>query len=720
MTPSPVKALLAALAATLLALTPARAQPASSPAHPTDNEPVRLSVFEVTSSKDDGYRATNAISGTRLDTPIKDLPLTINVLTRELLEDIGALEFNDVLKYATGVYVRNNDGDNYVIRGQRIDYKYRDGMRRYDFAPTANIERVEILKGPTGILYGISYPGGVINYVTKRPDFAKAAGSASVSAGSFEAFGATLDLNRPLVAGKLAARVNLSTSEGGSFTRNVHPRQSQVAPTLAWRPFAGTEIIGALEYSKFHTNTFVGSGANNARPRINATTGAFVGLELLPRDFGPAGGSFRDNTSQNLWLEVRQQVAKNFTLRAIASFSQRQQEYYAHNIFFVNTLTVGTTTAPGFPFFRYNYYNFKWRNWDRDYQVEGTLQLATGPLAHRILFGAQASRQEFLGTQRDSRPGTVTINATTPLSAGLPALPAYFDLFPGPQRVSNFSNKYISGAFVMDTVKAWDDRLNALLGLRHTDIALRNAIHQKQNATNPITGLVYRPVRAASLYAVYSESFNDQGGTFTQPNLTLLLPPPFKGKGVDIGSKYEFLGGRLTGAVTWFETKRANQVARNVATNFFEIVGEITSRGWEGELNWTPLPNWSIVAGATYLGSVRTTKAGNPVQLGTVLTPFIRHSEQLFNKYTVATGPLKGLALGGGVNYVARNFQGGVIGYLPAYATVDLLANYSTKLGDHPVTIGLNAKNIFDRVYQPVAGIYSSTPSFNLSLRTRF
>src|SRR3954471_16331605 len=194
-----------AVASALGALT-VRAQSNNPSAQATSSdEVVKLSEFQVTTSADKGYRAGNSVSATRIDTPIKDLPFAISAFTQQFITDVGARDLWDVVQYAPSVTSagREFNGGNsvYTIRGFDQAPQH-NGFVGEAYVDTVSVKRVEVVKGPSSVLYGQVAPGGTVNYITKRPG-AKAATSVTAEIGTREFARASIDVNQPLIGKSL-------------------------------------------------------------------------------------------------------------------------------------------------------------------------------------------------------------------------------------------------------------------------------------------------------------------------------------------------------------------------------------------------------------------------------------------------------------------------------------------------------------------------------------
>jgi iron complex outermembrane receptor protein len=217
-TPTPTaaaRALLLRVSFAGLIAAPAFAQTTSSTtaaasAEAELGETVTLSPFEVTTSSDRGYRAGNSVSATRIDTPIKDLPFSISAFTAEFIEDIGALELLDIVSFAPGVTSGAKEftqGNNrFSIRGFDGDVTpQRNGFVGTRYVDSGNVERVEVVKGPSSLLYGQITPGGTVNYITKRPQ-TKPFVKIRAQAGTDSFWRTDIDVNQPLAGGRVGTR----------------------------------------------------------------------------------------------------------------------------------------------------------------------------------------------------------------------------------------------------------------------------------------------------------------------------------------------------------------------------------------------------------------------------------------------------------------------------------------------------------------------------------
>jgi iron complex outermembrane recepter protein len=339
--------LIASAFAGLLSLA-GRAQTATPPAADAaaapDSETVVLSPFQVDVSKDKGYRATNSISGTRLNSAIKDLPMPIEVVTEEFLRDTGSTDLRESLRYSSGILLQtqndygaaagsfssspgkinnpegstaNPDQTHMKIRGFQTESVLRDGFRRQNATDSVNISRVEVARGPASLLYGVGNFGGVVNYLVKQPE-TKPGGEITLSYGSYDFKRATLDLTGPLTSsGSVAYRLTGAWQNTDSYTDFNSEKHFFISPVVVWRPFKDTEILVDFEYG---TQRQDGIGWQDVRAAVSSYVNDSAGYNgnFLPipgkdvRTFRWSGpDTYRDSTATNFEFKITQNIGEN-------------------------------------------------------------------------------------------------------------------------------------------------------------------------------------------------------------------------------------------------------------------------------------------------------------------------------------------------------------------------------------------------------------------------
>lgn len=322
-----------------LALLPLIALAQTQPAAP---ETVEMPTFTVSTSQDKGYRATNSVSATRVDTPIKDLPFAITAFTEQFITDIGARELVDIANFAPGVTSGAKEftqGNNrYSIRGFDGDVTpQRNGFIGNRYVDAGNIQRVEVVKGPASLLYGQITPGGTVNYITKRP-VEKSFTLLRLQAGTDNYLRADLDVNHAADNGRFQARMVAAMENGFEWTDPGESRSTLLAPSLAINVTKNSRLILDYERYRRRETPLVGMMPNlavnvaataanfpNLADRARAQAYVDVGnLNLgfraappLPYDFNYVGNSdYRNSDFDSFNAEYTVNLGRNWVARA--------------------------------------------------------------------------------------------------------------------------------------------------------------------------------------------------------------------------------------------------------------------------------------------------------------------------------------------------------------------------------------------------------------------
>lgn len=269
-----LRAALAGCALSLGVLTRAQQAPTPTPASSNSagkqDDVIVLSPFTVTTEKDTGYVATNTLAGSRLNTRLADTPASISVMTKDFLDDIGALSVTGAMDYAVNAGfdisggATNNRSDtgnnligrdyNFQVRGYRSATQTRNYFVTLLDGDTFNIERIDVARGPNSLLFGIGGPSGVINSSAKQADPGRDFGQIGLRVGSFDRQRSTLDVNQGFLDGKLGARVNLLYQQADGYHDFESDNQKRGALALTWKPTDSITIRANGEAGKLHQN----------------------------------------------------------------------------------------------------------------------------------------------------------------------------------------------------------------------------------------------------------------------------------------------------------------------------------------------------------------------------------------------------------------------------------------------------------------------------------
>lgn len=620
-------ALLLALGVAGLAVLPARAAAADEP--DTSDNIVTLSAFEVSTSADQGYRAGNSVSATRIDTPIKDLPFTISAFTEQFISDIGARELPDIVAFAPGVtsgakeFTQGNT--RFSIRGFDGDTPpQRNGFVGNRYVDTANIQRVEVVKGPASLLYGQITPGGAVNYITKRPTTTEFT-NVRAEAGSDGYWRTVFDHNQPM-GDKVQTRVILAAENGFAWASNNQAHSTLVAPSIVFKPVPAVSLIVDYEWAKRRETPPVGmlpnvqiAGLTGASSTLNATnfpnpaafshelalvdvTGVNLGfLGDLPHDRGfnyESNHDYRLSNFDTLNTELDVKLGEHWTARA----------NYAYNKWTIKHKVTGLAQWDVTPSAAYRTATTSLFDYLAAYlqdplavasdpnkttsvtmnrraklqedggksntvQAEVTGKLTVGGVSLQPLIGAMGMWSSNSDVQRQVSKHFPSWNYFDPSTWNLAT---DFDVNSLPVSSRSASQRRDTAVYGLMTAKFLQDRLIAVAGARDNRTLI--GASQKSHKTTPQVGAGYKLRPDLLLYASYSESYFFDSTSLTRPNPAYnpnaALDPktnpaqitepakPTTGKGYEAGIKTDFLDGRISSTVSVFHLERANRVLR--------------------------------------------------------------------------------------------------------------------------------------------------------------
>jgi len=349
-----------ALLGTLSFLTPlARAQTPAEPAKPSDGV-LQLDPFEVNSDKDYGYRKTNSVTASRIGIPTIDTPLNIQVIGADFLEDIGVDNIQDAFRYTSGVSVDygNEFRPSLRLRGFAPDSLYRDGFLRYYNFDLDGIEQIEVVKGPNAVFFGRTAPGGIINYITKKPQFRNQT-DVELTYGDHQYYKALLDTQFTTDDKKLGVRIIGSKVDANSWLDEKTQKKEYLLANLSWHPFSKLEIFAGFEhtdnkfrgtgiYGMVHNAAFEAAKAAGTSPadetldqwrrRTFASTGVLppsVDSPWFPRGYSfnkNGGGSFEQGIDSTWDLQAKLELTPHLHLRT----SYNLLHSFSYQGFFIN------------------------------------------------------------------------------------------------------------------------------------------------------------------------------------------------------------------------------------------------------------------------------------------------------------------------------------------------------------------------------------------------
>lgn len=699
-----------------IAVTRAAAPAGPSPGAGPGPGVTQLGAIQVTGTADSafgpdvGYVAHRTATGTKTDTPVVQIPQAISIVTRDQIDDQAATNVGEALRYTAGVVpefrgAASGGFDQIIVRGYTAD-RYWDGLKIPAIGSfgTPNpdlflLERVEVLKGPSSVLFGQAAPGGIVNLVSRRPTVAPI-GQLRVDVGSFSRTFAAFDVGGAIDDdAKWLYRVTGLGVTGGTQVNYTQEARIAIAPSFTWRPTADTKltVLASYQYDPAvgYYDVLPAVGLAVANPLGALPRGFFAGepnFNSFTRSYLAAGYLFEHRF--NDLLTVRQNlryVTGNFSWDAV-QFSTLAANNFTVNRYALRNQASGSGLAV-------------------DNQVE--LNFVTGPLTHKALFGI-----DYLWSNTENRMWTGTappINLFTPVYGANVVLPFY------PQTNVNQITQQL-GFYAQDQIR-WGD-LIGLFGVRRDQVDSlsynRNTnftTPQADGATTWRAGLLYLFNNSIAPYVNFSQSFQPTAGTnyFQQPF------QPRRGTQYEIGLKYQpksFDGLFTVAAFRMNEQNRTTPdllhtcAALNNAPgcgNFSVQIGEVRTQGIEIEAKASPLPGLSLMASYTYLDA-RITQS-NSGDVGQKLTNVPSNMASAWFDYTFLRGALSGFGFGAGVRYMgpspANTLPNANYFEAPAYTLVDAAIHYDFEPkfpGLKGLGLRINAQNLANTQYAATCG----------------
>lgn len=482
-----------------------------------EGKPVVLPTVRATAQVGDkSYKADAAASTAKTDTPLRDVPQSISVLTRQTLDDLNVQNIAEAVQYVPGVSAAQGEGNREtpVIRGNSStgDF-FLDGLRddvQY-YRDLYNIERLEVLKGPSGALFGRGGVGGLINRVSKQAEFDPVRGL-TLQFGTDDNRRATVDFGQGLTE-SLAFRINGLYEDSDSFRDDVTLKRYGVNPTLTWIAGENTRATFGAEY--FHDERVADRGVSSylGQP-LDTDAGAFFGDPAQ----SPTHATVR---MANLLIEHR------FSDTAILRNRTRYADYdkFYQNVF---PGAVNTTSIAGNPpgtLVQIRAYNNATDRQNLFNQTDLNFELRTGSVTHKFLTGLELGRQDtgnFRNTGFFDSVGVGTTSINVPLSDPRTTLPVSFR-----QNATDADNEgtaKIAAVYVQDEI-AILPQFSVVAGLRYdnfkvdlTNHRLNEQFSVSDNLVSPRLALVYKPAERASLYASYSRTYQRRARAISSPH----------------------------------------------------------------------------------------------------------------------------------------------------------------------------------------------------------
>lgn len=650
-----------------------------------------LPSVDIVGRTSSGAYYAQETAGAKTDLPVREIPQSVRVISRQAIDDLGATRLDDVLDYVGGVSRQNSFGglwDNIAIRGlpgnenvglATLHNGFSSGRGFTAPRDLAAVQRVEFLKGPAAALYGVSEPGGTLNIVSKRPQW-KAAHSLEAYVGTHAHRRVAVDTTGP-ITDNLAYRLNAAVQNADSARDHISSRRRVLAPALTWRASADTLVEYSGEYLEHATPLDRGVVAvNNRLAAVRPTL--FTGE--------PADGRVSITNTMHQ-LTATHQINDAWRARAGLSFRQTAIDGYSSE----------PSRLVGDQLWRQR----RMRDYDsRDIavqaEVQGNVELAG--MQHELLVGAETFRFTM-----DTKMLRINPNAANPYAINIYA-PVYGQAQPTPGPNTDTQEKQQGRAlYVQDTIHLGEQwRLMAGLRLDHFERTLLNRRNgrmerQSPSAVSPRLGLSWLPNAQWTVYA--------NAGTSFRPNVGMSKAAtsfdPEKGRALELGAKWQSADRRMGATAAIFDIRKRNVLTADPADRDYSIAaGQVRSRGLELDVSGQISAHWRINA-SLLLNDVKV-RRDNTLEVGGRLlnVPRVTGSVMAMYEGTLGNGSAYGIGAGlthtgarlGEARTQAEAAAGTAAFELPAYTTAKLTSWWRVAPN---VRLMLDVDNVFNRTY---------------------
>lgn len=639
------------------------------------------------------------VASPKFTQPVRDIPQTISIIPKEVIQSQGATTLRDVLRNVPGITFQAGEGggglpgDNFTMRGFSAgNDMFIDGIRDPGgYSRDAfNLEQVEVAKGPSSSIAGRGATGGAINQVTKSPQPVRAI-AASVGVGNADYRRGTLDVNQPIGNPTLGAalRLNAMWTDAGVPGRNVVENGSWgFAPSFALGLGRPTQVT--LKYQRLTQDNVpdygLPWGASTGFP-----TGAFQSTPPIEQStfYGLRNYDFEDITSDVGTGEISHRFGTRATLRNTTRFSDTQRD--------------SAITAPRPPNRQLQRRTMGTENVTN--QTNLSTSVGTGEFRHDVVAGVEFGRETTHNRNSAQTTNQPQITITNPNPSDLP-------FGPMPANAGNPSETRLNqaGVYLFDTLSL-GSRWQVTGGLRWDSVdvdyslttlatGVVDAIESSDSMVSWRGGVVYKPRPTGSVYFGYGTSFNPAVDAATtgaalstaataanNPNLD-----PEETRNYEVGTKWDLLRNRLSLNGAIFRTEKVNARTRNATSDPFVLAGKQRVSGVELGASGNITDRWTALAAYAYMSSEIEASA-NAAEEGfnLTLTP-----KSTLNLWTTFTLPLN-VTVGGGAQYMDAVFRNTTnTTSVPSYWLVNTLVSYG--LNEH-LTLRLNGQNLGDKEY---------------------
>ncbi|WP_419763740.1 MAG: TonB-dependent siderophore receptor [Arcobacter sp.] len=630
-------------------------------------------------------------SSMKVESSDREIPYTVSVTKGRLIEDLQAQKIEDTFDYTTGVTKVGKNADAIMIRGFDIDLENIkvNGMpgliSRMGSPSTANVERIEVVKGPTSVLYGLMEPGGLVNIVTKRPQ-SKQKTTFETSLQTYMSNGVsgfgedngvttTLDTTGPITE-NLFYRFIAVGEKLNSYRENVDFENIHIYPSILWNASDNTSLLVALEYG--HEDGSADDGLFVANHDISTA----ANLDIVYQEEGDFDNDEGIGLDINLDHFIDDNLFVNFDWRSVFHTDDRK---LFENKSVNQGATVSDTTLT-----RRSRHQFNKRDW-HSFDTNLNLDTIIADMKHNLTLG-------LAGTYRKTDFDRITMGGDVTPNIGI-YNPVHGGTSVNTQKNRRKTEYFSSGVYLQDKISITDKL--TFVGSSRVDKTkidfecLRGPCIENTTKTSTdfvgSIGTIYNINDIFSIYGSFGQSYDPSSAErvddFGNPLDTE------KSKQYEIGTKIN-LSKEFNTGISLYKINKEN-VAESSAGGNYELTGEVESKGIELEVQWLPTSNWQFKSGYAYNKAEYV--SGKSVGNTQALTPEV--TAYLFTRYNIPQKIYDGrLGLSTGLTYrdeIYTSSSESTRVQLPSYTRVDIGAYYSINDWD----FSLNIENLADKKY---------------------
>lgn len=680
---------------------------AAAPVHAQDaKEAAQLAPVTVVGSGDEtiGYVAEKTSTATKTDTPLMEVPQSISVITEDQIREQGAQTLNQVLRYTSGIAPETRGAtasrlDQFTVRGFSAT-TLLDGLRVFgsrDALPQVDayrLQQVDVLKGPSSVMFGQGGPGGVVNQISKRPT-SEARREVELQVGNFDYRRANFDFSGPV--GDSEQFLYRLTGSGymsdGQLNKTEESRYF-ISPSFTWQPSSDTRLTVLANLQRDPH-----MGSYGAVPRVRTLVDAPDGYRLPP-DFydGDADFETSDRRNHSIGYDFEHKFNDALTVRSNARYLHAEGIYRSvysggyvpdSNYGLISRSKGGTDVSMD------------------TYVIDNHLQgkFTTGAIQHTLLAGV-----DYANLNSDTRASS--FDRAPPLDV---FNPDYHQNIGPLNWVSDTNQRqYQTGVYLQDQIKI--DRLSVLLGGRYdwsrtvsngTNLTTSTPTSSgtRAEAFTGRLGVIYNFDNGIAPYISFAQSFEPQSGTDANDKPF----DPLEGEQYEVGVKYQPPGTNALYSVAAFDIRRKNMLTTIpgcVGSRCQEQTGELRTQGLEFEARSEFTRGLSVIANYSYIANEYTkdnATASRPSLEGSTPYGIPKHQASVWARYQVQSGSLSGLGVAAGARYLGTSSGGTHNAFkVPAATLVDAALDYDLGRASPALkgmSVALNVNNLFDKEY---------------------